>query len=535
MTTAAAPARLTWCPGAEPAAFTPADLCVAVGRIRETGYVVLDEDSGGLGFATGGAAGHGGGHPVVGVLPPLYPERLGDRSFCEAHGTRFPYVAGEMAGGIATTAMVTALADAGLLGFFGAAGLGLPSVERAVAELRAELGGRPNWGVNLIHTPNEPGLEDRVADLLLRQAVPRISASAFLRLTPAVVRCAASGLRCDRAGRVVRPVRVFAKVSRPEVAELFLSPAPAELLGELVRRGELTAEEAELAGRVPVAEDVTVEADSGGHTDNRPLVALLPTMLDLRDRLIRRFGYAQPVRVGAAGGLGTPVSVAAAFAAGAAYVVTGSVNQAARESGLSEDAKRLLATAGIADTVMAPAADMFEQGVRLQVLGRGTLFAARAARLYRTYRDHPSLDAVPAPLLDGIERDVLGASVTEVWARTRRFWQDRDPAEVARAERDPKHRMALVFRWYLGMSSRWAVTGETTRRADYQIWCGPAMGAFNQWAADGFLADPAHRSVVQIARNLLEGAAVVTRAHQLRSAGLPVPGLAFAFPARRLE
>ena len=46
---------------------------------------------------------------------------------------------------------------------------------------------------------------------------------------------------------------------------------------------------------------------------------------------------------------------------------------------------------------------------------------------------------------------------------------------------EAKHRMALVFRWYLGKSSRWAISGESARRADYQIWCGPAMGAFNAW------------------------------------------------------
>jgi len=535
--TAVAPARLTWHAKEISPAFTTADLPDALRRVRETAYVVLDEATGGLGLAVGGTitAVGGAGYPVVGVLPPLFPEWLGDRSFCEAHGTRYPYVMGEMAGGIATVRMVTAAAQAGMLGFFGAAGLDLPAVEHAVTELRAGLAGRANWGVNLIHTPNEPGLEDHVADLLLRQGVPRISVSAFPLLTPAVVRCAASGLRCDSTGRIVRPVRVFAKVSRLEVAEHFLSPAPADLLRELVVRGFLTTAEAELAGRVPVAEDITAEADSGGHTDNRPLVSLLPTILELRDRLALRFRYDRPPRIGAAGGLGTPGALAAAFATGAAYVLTGSVNQAAGESGLSEDAKRLLAAAGMADVAMAPAADMFEQGIQLQVLRRGTLFATRAARLYRAYMAHASLEDMPAVLREGIERDILGASVEQVWAWTRRFWQRRDPAEIDRAERDPKHRMALVFRWYLGMSSRWAVAGDESRSADYQIWCGPAMGAFNQWTAGSFLADPRHRSVVQIARNLLEGAAVVTRAGQARSYGVPVPGRAFTFPPRRLE
>ncbi|MGQ4426350.1 PfaD family polyunsaturated fatty acid/polyketide biosynthesis protein, partial [Streptomyces violaceoruber] len=330
-------------------------------------------------------------------------------------------------------------------------------------------------------------------------------------------------------GGVVRRTRLLAKLSRPEVAERFLSPAPPALLDLLVARGSLTREEAALAALVPVAEDITVEADSGGHTDNRPLSVLLPRIAALRDTVCRRFGYRRPVRLGAAGGLGTPDAVAAAFALGASYVVTGSVNQTAVEAGLSDEAKAMLCDADVADVAMAPSADMFELGVKLQVLSRGTMFARRAGRLYSAYRDHGSLEEIPPALRAAIERDVLGAPFEEVWQRTRAFWEERDPAEAVRAEADPRHRMALVFRWYLGSSSRWAITGESTRRADYQIWCGPAMGAFNRWAAGTFLAEPPHRSVTQIALNLLEGAATLTRAHQLRTYGVPLPSEAFTY------
>jgi hypothetical protein len=82
--------------------------------------------------------------------------------------------------------------------------------------------------------------------------------------------------------------------------------------------------------------------------------------------------------------------------------------------------------------------------------------------------------------------------------------------------------MALVFRWYLFMGAQWARAGEVSRRADYQIWCGPAMGAFNDWVRGSFLEPVASRTVVQIALNLLEGAAHVTRAGQLRLAGVGV-------------
>ncbi len=506
-------------------------------RIREPMHVVRDAARARIGLAVGGSATTAvaaGDLPLLASLPALYPEWLGERSFCEAHGVRFPYIAGEMANGIATTAMCIAMAKAGMLGFFGAGGLAYPRVEAAVDDLVARLGTQAPWGVNLIHSPNEAELENRVADLLIRKGVPIISASAFMGLTPAVVRCAASGLHLDASGRIARKRRVFAKISRREVATRFMSPAPADMLAALIAQNLITRAEAELAAKIPVAEDITVEADSGGHTDNQLLVALFPTIMALRDELVQQHGYDRPIRVGAAGGLGTPGSLAAAFSMGAAYVVTGSVNQAAVEAGLSDAGKRMLAEADVADVIMAPAADMFELGVNVQVLKRGTMFGVRSAKLYEAWHSHASLEAIPVELKTRLERDVLHASFDEIWSETRGFWQKRDPAEVARAEADPKHRMALVFRWYLGKASKWAIDGEASRRTDYQIWSGPAMGAFNRWVAGSFLAEAKNRTVVQIALNLLEGAAVITRAGQLRSYGLPVSAAAFQFRPRPL-
>lgn len=512
------------------------DDCVlaAIRRVREPLHIVERVDGRRGVVAEEGLRGAGDGLRLLGTLPPLYPEWLGDRSFGEAHGVRFPYVAGEMANGIASTRLVSELAKADLLGFFGAAGLRPSQVEAAVAELTADLAGHRNWGVNLIHTPTESGLEDQVAEVLLRQGVRCISASAFLALTPAVVRCAASGLRLDPRGRIVRRTAVFAKVSRPDIAELFMSPAPAELLRLLRHREQLTEEECTLAAHVPVAEDVTVEADSAGHTDKRPLVSVLPTVLAVRDAVVRRHGFVRRLRVGAAGGLGDPAGVAGAFALGASYVLTGSVNQMAVEADVSDAAKRMLAQVDVTDVVMAPAPDMFELGMQVQVLRRGSMYASRATRLYRIYQAYHSLEALGVAERRVLEDEVLGASLDEVWGLTRAYWDERDPGELARAGADPRHRMALLFRWYLGQSSRWAISGDLGRRADYQLWCGAAAGAFNRWAVGSLFADPAERTVVQIARNLLEGAAVVTRAHQVRSYGVELPLSAFDFRPRRL-
>jgi trans-AT polyketide synthase, acyltransferase and oxidoreductase domains len=523
--------------------FAPVELRQAIACYRSPAFVIREHAAGRVGvgldgtlqMAQNGAGEAPGSYPCLGVLPALYPEWLGDRAFLEAHGVRFPYVAGAMARGIASEALVVEMARAGMLGFFGAGGLGLGRVEAALATLQETLGDRQPWGCNLIHSPQEPELENQLAALLLRRGVRRVEASAFMSLTPAVVRYAFAGVTRDGAGRIQRENHLFAKISRPEVAQHFMSPPPQAMLDALVQAGELTASEATLARELPVAEEITVESDSGGHTDNRPLGSLFPTIAQLRDELTARFGYTRPIRVGAAGGLGTPNAVAAAFGLGAAYVLTGSVNQSCREAGVSDDAKALLALAELADMTMAPSADMFELGVKVQVLKRGTMFASRASTLYALYTKYASLDAIPPDELARLEQQMLRQPVAEVWADARKFFEVRGPHEIERAERDPKHKMALVFRSYLGRSSRWPIDGDSDRRLDYQIWCGPAMGAFNAWVKGSFLADPSQRTVAQVARNLMEGAAYVTRAFQLRSYGVPVPAEAFAFVPRPLQ
>jgi len=483
--------------------------------------------------ATGGEATLGGppstdSLPLLAHVPALTPDALGDPGFQAAYGVRVNYVAGAMANGIGSTELVIAMARSGMLGFFGAAGLSTSRIRAAIDEIQREVGDLP-YGFNLIHSPAEPHQEQETVDLYLERGVHNVSTSAYLGLTPMVVQYRVSGIHRGPDGQIAVPNRLLAKISRPEVAEKFLRPAPAKILAQLVEAGRITAEEARLAAEVPMADDLTAEADSGGHTDNRPLPVLLPLIRSLRDRI------APGVRVGVAGGLGTPDAVAAAFALGAAYVVTGTVNQACVEAGTSPMVKELLADAGMADVGMAPASDMFEAGVHVQVLKRGTLFAMRGQQLYALYRDHDSLDDIDPAVLAKVEKQVLRKSVGEVWNACASFFAERDPTQLERAARDPRHKMALVFRWYLGLSSRWAIGGDESRKMDCQIWCGPCIGAFNDWTAGTFLAEPARRSVVVVGANLMAGAAAISRARILLQSGVDPGPAALKWTPRPLS
>ncbi len=197
-------------------------------------------------------------------------------------------------------------------------------------------------------------------------------------------------------------------------------------------------------------------------------------------------------------------------------MVTGSVNQACIESGTCDEVRKMLAETRQADITMAPSGDMFEMGVKVQVVKRGTMFSIRAHKLYDLYRAYDDMDQLPTDEREKLEKTFFRAPLTTVWEQTRRYFSERDPRQVEKAEADPKYKMALVFRWYLGQSPVWANSGDASRKIDYQIWCGPAMGAFNEWVRGSFLEDVTQRKVVSVAYNILFGAAVLLRANQLK-------------------
>lgn len=494
----------------------------AIRHVKNPFYVVLAD--GNYALAKGGTALIGetkqqsDALPVIAYSPSVSLENLGDREFCKDYGTSYPYYAGSMAQGISSAEMVENLAAEGILCFFGAGGLPLKTIETAIDRLQ-KLGDKP-YGFNLIHSPNDPQLEAGAVDLYIRKGIKLIEASAFLDITLPLVRFRVHGISSDSSGKIITPNRIIAKVSRVEVASKFFSPPPEKMLQELQNSGEITEEQARLAKSIPMVQDITAEADSGGHTDNRPAMALVPSILALRDQMQSKHNYSQKLRVGAAGGIATPASAAAAFSMGAAYIVTGSVNQACVEAGTSDTVRELLTQARQADVVMAPAGDMFEMGVTVQVLKRGTMFAMRAAKLGDLYRSCGKIEDIPAPEKAMLEKNVFRATLEDIWEQTRKYFEERDNSQIIRAEKDPKHKMALVFRWYLGQASRWAISGNPERKMDYQVWCGPAMGAFNEWTKGSFLEKTTNRKVVPVALNLLHGAAVMKRLDALRSQGL---------------
>ena len=435
--------------------------------------------------------------PVGGTL-------LGSDAFRAAYRLRHAYASGSMYRGIASKELVERMARAGMLAFVGTGGMRRDDVVAAIEYLRRRLPAGTAYGCNLLHSYGAPDREEDQIDLFLAHGVDLVEASAFMDVSPALVRYRLTGLHRGADGRVRAGHRIVAKVSRPEVATAFLSPAPRRVVEALLSAGRITAEQAALAAELPMADDLTVEADSGGHTDGGVAYALMPAMLRLRDEMRLRHGYPHHVRIGAAGGIGTPEAAAAALVLGADYLVTGSINQCTVESGASDPVKTLLEQINVQDTDYAPAGDMFEAGSRVQVLRRGVFFPARANKLYALYKQHESLDDIDAATRRQLEQRYFKRTFDEVADLVRGY---RGTDEATWAAVSPKQRMLLVFKWYFAYSNQLALDGDEENVVDFQVHCGPALGAFNQWVKGTPLQDWRARHVDDLGDRLMTGTA----------------------------
>ncbi|MGW4463811.1 ACP S-malonyltransferase [Micromonospora sp. NPDC004704] len=453
--------------------------------------------------------------PVLAAAPAVAgagasgPEVPGCPQFRADYGVTSAYLAGSMYKGISSVDLVSRLGRSGLLGFFGAGGFDRNGVEAALRSLTTDPGpGR--FGMNLLAMPDNPALESALAELYVRYDVRYVEAAGYHGVTAPLVRFRFAGAHLAADGTPVAVRHIVAKVSRPEVAAAFLRPPPDPMLAELVAVGALSAAEAAVAARLPVSGDLCAEADSAGHTDARSALTLVPDLALLRDGAMAGHGYHKRIRLGVAGGLGTPEAVAAAFVLGADFVLTGSINQATPEAGTSAAVKDLLVQVGIQDTAYAPAGDTFELGSRVQVMRRGTMFAARANQLLQLYQRYDNWADVPPTVRETVERTTFRRPFERVWEETERHYRATGRAvEVERA--DPRRRMALAFRWYFAHSTNAALRGDTAEQANFQVHTGPAMGAFNRYVHGTELADWRLRHVDVIAGMLMRGAAEILR------------------------
>lgn len=438
-------------------------------------------------------------------MSSITPTKLGSASFREDYGIKYAYLAGAMYKGIASKEMVVAMGECGLFGSLGTGGMPLEEIELSIQFIQSKLGQSASFGMNLLAGDSE--MEEQLVDLYLKYGVRKIEAAAYIKITPEIVRYRLNGLRQSLNGEIETLNRVIAKVSRPEVAEAFLRPASSDIVSKLLQDGRITASEARLSQNIPVSQDICIEADSGGHTDQGVAFAIVPAIRSLRDRIMAEEKYLFPLRIGVAGGIGTPDAAAAAFALGADFILTGSINQCTVEARTSDAVKDILQGINVQDTDYAPAGDMFELGAKVQVLRKGVFFPARANKLYQLYLRYNSIEEIDEHTRAQIQEKYFHKSFEEVWAETLAYHKKDSTETDHLQDLSSKQKMALIFRWYFVHSTRLALDGSSLHKVDYQVHTGPALGAFNQLVRGTKLEGWRNRHVTEIAELLMCGAA----------------------------
>ena len=116
---------------------------------------------------------------------------------------------------------------------------------------------------------------------------------------------------------------------------------------------------------------------------------------------------------------------------GAAYVVTGSVNQACLESGASEHTRKLLSQTEMTDVAMGPRPGICLKWVlRCRCSNAAPLFAMRAQKLYDLYSRYDTWQDVPQKEREKLETSVFKRSFDDIWVECVKFFSERDPHQV---------------------------------------------------------------------------------------------------------
>ncbi|WP_054749697.1 beta-ketoacyl synthase N-terminal-like domain-containing protein [Ruminiclostridium josui] len=257
---------------------------------------------------------------------------------------------------------------------------------------------------------------------------------------------------------------------------------------------------------IPLADDLAIEADSGGHTTQGVSFSLIPAVVSLKDIMKRKYKYQEEILVGCGGGIGTPDAAASAFTLGADFIFTGSINQCTAESGAHSVVKDILNTVSIHDTAITAAGDMFEIGAKVQVVKKGTQYAVRANKLYQLFRQYNSFEEIPEQIRLDIERNYFKKTFSQVLDLVYEYKSKKNPEQLKEAEENPRFKMALIFKWYFSHCSRSTLNGDLTEKDNFVIYCGPAQGAFNQWVKGTRYEHWKNRHVDEIAGLLMHNA-----------------------------
>ncbi|WP_408895211.1 ACP S-malonyltransferase [Paenibacillus taichungensis] len=424
--------------------------------------------------------------------------KLGESSFQQVYDVKLSYMVSFLPKGITSAEMIIKLARSNILGFYGASGLPLDRIEQDLTYINKELGKLQPFGVGILGGAYNSN-DQEILKLLLKHKVANLEIQGYKNITPALVQFRAEGLVRDDHGIVSINHRIIAQAKSIEDAEIFLSPAPAYLLEDMVLKGLLSQEKAEWLMNIPMVDDLYVESTITETNRMLDSAVLLPAVIKMRDLRTRSTSWPR-TRIGSAMQIGSPETTGLSFFLGADFVVTRSINQATVEAGLSNMAKSMLDRARDKNSAIVPKVDCFESGEYTMVLHDNMYFAERADLLYRLFYNNDSWYEIDEEERNRIQELYLGQTFEQVQDNLSAILPK---SILKRAERNGKVAMAHIYYWYLEQAQDLAITGDMRHSGEYHICFDQAAAACNNWLSGTEMETWENRRVDKLAEKLM--------------------------------
>ena len=121
--------------------------------------------------------------------------KLGSADFRKAYNIPYSYVAGTLDQSPASRRLVIRMAKAGMLAYLGTAQMNIEEIAQHLTAIQKEIGFNQTYGMGLTHQSTDSDLEMQIIQLYLQKGSRNIEATAFTRLTKALVYFHVAGLR----------------------------------------------------------------------------------------------------------------------------------------------------------------------------------------------------------------------------------------------------------------------------------------------------------------------------------------------------
>lgn len=210
--------------------------------MKETTPLIVEEEKSPVHEPDNNITESQGNYNTIGELKE-YEGKLGNREFMKKYKLSLPYIVGPMHKGISGCDFVKSLSDNNILSFVGTRGLSVDAVENILLKLRK----RKNFGVSIDVDFFDKEHEKNLFDLLIKENISIIHASGYFNLTENLVVYKLHGAKKLDNGETYIPNKIFLKTTRPEMAELFMSPVPDDMLGKMCDDGKISEEQVDIA------------------------------------------------------------------------------------------------------------------------------------------------------------------------------------------------------------------------------------------------------------------------------------------------